>query len=429
MPGEGRRHGRREAPSSEVSRAPSTGADGSHGIPRHQSCPRMHKAEPAHRHRDSPRAAAERSPLRFAGIDIAAERHVVALMDEHEQILVPPTPFGEEASGYALLQARLGSPSDLLIVVEATGHYWQNLFAFLTAHGFAVTVLNPLRSHRFAAEDLTRTKTDAIDAVGLARLAVQKRPAPMPVPDTLVRELREWVRLRDRLLQDQGDRVRQLHRLVDLGFPEFTRLVPHLAEPLATTLLHAYPTAQALVEMAARSVGQHHGAAYQVQIRYLCEDLDLLRQRLHGVEQDIERSLTQHEVGTLLTTIEGIGPQTAARLIGELGDPAAFRSAAALAAYVGVIPALRQSGKRQSRRASLTPLGHARLRAALWLPTLVAVCFNPWLKAFYERLRARGKLAKVALIAAMHKLLAAIYSVAKHRRPFMAHPVEQGVLQ
>ncbi|MEX5216823.1 MAG: IS110 family transposase [Nitrospira sp.] len=392
--------------------------------------------------------------MRFAGIDIAAERHVVALLDEHEQILVPPTPFGEDVSGYALLQDRLGCPSDLLIVIEATGHYWQNLFAFLTARGFAVTVLNPLRSHRFAAEDLARTKTDAIDAVGLARLAVQKRPAPMPVPDTLVRELREWVRLRDRLLQEQGDRVRQLHRLVDLGFPEFTRLVPHLADPLATTLLHAYPTAQAfatvsvrclaglrygerrrvgaslaqqLIETATRSVGQHHGAAYHVQIRYLCEDLDRLRQRLHSVAQDIERGLTQHEVGTLLTTIEGIGPQTAARLIGELGDPAAFRSAAALAAYVGVIPALRQSGKRQVRRAGLTPLGHARLRAALWMPTLSAVRFNPWLKAFYERLRTRGKLAKVALIAAMHKLLAAIYSVAKHRRPFVIHAAPQGV--
>lgn len=394
--------------------------------------------------------------MRFAGIDIAAERHVVALIDEHEHILVPPTPFGEDASGYALLQNRLGCPSDLVIVMEATGHYWQNLFAVVTAHGFAVTVLNPLRSHRFAAEDLARTKTDAIDAVGLARLAVQKRPAPTPVPDTLARELREWVRLRDRLLQDPGDRVRQLHRLVDLGFPEFTQLVPRLAEPLATTLLHTYPTAQALaavpvrrlagrrygerqrvgvqlaqqlIETAAHSVGQHHGAAYQLQIRYLCEDLDLLRQRLHSVEQDIERSLTQHEVGMLLTTIEGIGPQTAARLIGELGDPAAFRSAAALAAYVGVIPALRQSGKRQGRRAGLTPLGHARLRAALWLPTLVAVRFNPWLKAFYERLRTRGKLAKVALIAAMHKLLAAIYSVAKHRRPFVVHSVPQGVPQ
>ena len=67
----------------------------------------------------------------------------------------------------------------------------------------------------------------------------------------------------------------------------------------------------------------------------------------------------------------------------------------------------------------MTPIGNARLRAALWMPTLTAVRRNPWLRAHYQRLRARGKLPKVALVACMHKLLLAIYSVAKHRKPFV----------
>ncbi len=120
----------------------------------------------------------------------------------------------------------------------------------------------------------------------------------------------------------------------------------------------------------------------------------------------------------MLTTIDGIGPHPAACLIAELGDPARFRAASALAAYVGVIPGLKQSGQRNSARAGLAPLGHARLRAALWMPTLSAVRNNPWLRDHYQRLLARGKLPKVALVACMHKLLFAIYSVAKHRRPF-----------
>src|SRR3989304_10128692 len=62
-----------------------------------------------------------------------------------------------------------------------------------------------------------------------------------------------------------------------------------------------------------------------------------------------------------------------------------------------------------------------------WMPTLVAVRTNPWLRAYYARLRARGKLPKVALIAALHKLLFAVYSVAKHRRPFVPHLTVQGV--
>jgi transposase len=390
--------------------------------------------------------------MRFAGIDIAAETHVVAVVDETSAVLVKPTPFTEDGEGYARLLERLGPATDLLVVMEATGHYWKNLFATLAGHGLAVALINPLRTHRFAQEDLARTKTDAIDALGLARFGAQKRPPATRLPAAATEELRELVRLRDRLVQDFGDRVRQLHRLVDLGFPEFTRYVKGLDTELATTILAEYPTAQAfqgvsvkrlarlcydgrhlvglalaeaLIAAAGRSVGRHHGEAYRIQVRYACEDLTLLRRRLRTLERDIENTLQHHEVGTLLTTIEGIGPQTAARLVAEL-DLASFRSAGALAAFVGVVPGLRQSGKRTPTRAGVSPIGHAALRAKLWMPTLTAVQKNPWLRAYYQRLRARGKLPKVALVAAMRKLLIAVYYVATHRQPFTADPVRAG---
>lgn len=384
--------------------------------------------------------------MRFAGIDIAAETHFVAIVDEAGGAVVKPTSFGEDAAGYEKLFGLLGTPGDVLVAMEATGHYWQNLFAALAAAGYGVALLNPLRTRRFAGEDLERTKTDAIDALGIARFAAQKRPVVTRLPDSATQELRELVRFRDRLMQDFGDRVRQLHRLVDLGFPEFTRYVRCLDSELASAILHEYPTAEAflglpwkrlaklcydgrhkvgeelakgLVEAAKTSVGRHHGPAYRVQVRCACEDLDLLRRRLREIDSDIERTLKDHEVGTLLTTLDGIGPTTAARLVAELGDIASFRSAAAIASYVGVIPGLRQSGKRQASRAGLTPHGNARLRAALWMPTLTAVRKNAWLRAYYEGLRARGKLPKVALVAAMRKLLIAVYFVAKHRKPFV----------
>jgi transposase len=384
--------------------------------------------------------------VRFAGIDIAAETHFVAVVDEASGTVVKPTSFSEDAGGYEKLLGLLGAPGDVLVAMEATGHYWQNLFAALVAAGYGVALLNPLRTRRFAGEDLERTKTDAIDALGIARFAAQKRPVVTRLPDSATQELRELVRFRDRLMQDFGDRVRQLHRLVDLGFPEFTRYVRSLDSELASAILHEYPTAEAflgvpwkrlaklcydgrhkvgeelakgLVEAAKTSVGRHHGPAYRVQVRCACEDLDLLRRRLREIDSDIERTLKDHEVGTLLTTLDGIGPTTAARLVAELGDIASFRSAAAIASYVGAIPGLRQSGKRQATRAGLTPHGNARLRAALWMPTLTAVRKNAWLRAYYEGLRARGKLPKVALVAAMRKLLIAVYFVAKHRKPFI----------
>ena len=263
-------------------------------------------------------------------------------------------------------------------------------------------------------------------------------------------ELRELVRLKQQVVQQFGDRVRQLHRAVDLGFPEFTRHVRTLGSELATTILLQYPTAaafrslsvkklarlvydgrhqvgeelaRALIEAATQSVGAHHGEPYRLQVRYACEDIDLLRRRLRALESDIEQRLAQHQVGSLLTTIDGIGPQTAACIMAELGDPARFHSLAALASYVGVIPRLHESGKRKkTRTAPPVPLGNARLRRALWMPALTAIHHNPWLRAYYQRLRAVGKPAKVALVAVIHKLLAAVYSVAKHRRPFTLPP-------
>jgi len=163
--------------------------------------------------------------MKFIGIDIASEKHMVAVVDEASSVLVKPTTFTEDLAGYEKLLSLIGTPEDSLVALEATGHYWQNLFATLTASGFRVALLNPLRTRRFAEVDLPRAKTDAIDALGIARFAAEKRPTATALPDEATLELREWVRLRDRYVQDLGDRVRQLHRALDLTFPEFTKLV------------------------------------------------------------------------------------------------------------------------------------------------------------------------------------------------------------
>lgn len=382
----------------------------------------------------------------YVGIDVASEDHVFAVVDEQERVLMKPTSFREEEAGYRKLMEALGDPSLALVAMEATGHYWKNLFAALSAQGFSVVLLNALATRRHAQAQLERTKTDAVDALNIACLIARQSPRPTRLPDGATEELRELVRLRSRTTQQLGDRVRDLHRLVDLGFPEFTKHVKQLDSSLATTVLRQYPTARAfaeltpkklakvaygaqhhkvglelataLVEGARHSVGAHHGEAYRVQVRYATQDIDTLRDRLREIDQQIDSKLDDHEVGQLLTTIDGIGKTTAARLVAELGDPAQFDDAKALCAFVGVVPGLKLSGKKRGGHAAICPIGHAQLRAALWMPTLVGVRVNPWLRKHYERFLANGKPRKVALVACMHKLLLAVYSVAKNRRPF-----------
>jgi transposase len=383
--------------------------------------------------------------MRYAGIDIGSQEHVVAVVDGEGGVLVKPTTVGELRAGYERLEETLGQPEDLLVVMEATGHYWQNLFGHLTEKGYPVAVINPLRTRRYAEEELARTKTDSIDARALARFGAEKKPAATVLPDAATRELRELVRMRDRLVQEHADKTRQLHRLVDLCFPELKRHLKELDGEVGLTLLAEYPTAaaykgttpgriakleagkrklgrelaQAVFEAAQQSVARHEGPSYELQVRYLCDDLRLLNKRIGEIEKKINGLLEKHEVGQLLQTIPGVGPQTSARIVSEVGDPREFESAAALAAFIGLVPALRQSGRNRTMRAHLAPTGHARLRKGLWMPTLVGVRFNPWLRAAYQRLRDRGKPAKVALVACMRKLVTAIYSVAKNRRPFV----------
>lgn len=127
--------------------------------------------------------------MRFVGIDVAAERHVAAVVDEEGTVICRPSSFGEDAAGYADLFQLLGTPEGCLVALEATGHYWRNLFSCLIAKGYAVALLNPLRTRRFAEEELERTKTDAIDAIGIARFAAQKRPARTLIPEPANEEL------------------------------------------------------------------------------------------------------------------------------------------------------------------------------------------------------------------------------------------------
>jgi len=216
-----------------------------------------------------------------------------------------------------------------------------------------------LRVHFTRAADLVQSLVEArderrltaLDALGIARFAAQKRPAPTPIADEVTAELRELVRLRTRYVDEHSDRMRQLHRAVDLGFPEFTRHV-RMNTMLATSILARYPTARSFASISLRklarltydgrhqvggllartlkdtakiSVGSHHSEAYGLQVKYTCSDMELLRNRIKQLDREIERKLQDHEVGRLLTTIDGIGARTAACLIAELGDPSRFR--------------------------------------------------------------------------------------------------------
>jgi transposase len=134
--------------------------------------------------------------------------------------------------------------------------------------------------------------------------------------------------------------------------------------------------ARTLIDAAKRSIGQHQGPIYARQVKYYCEDIRVLCQRLAEIDDDLRHQVDAHELATFYTTIGGIGTNTAARLVAGLGDPADWKSPDAISSYVGVVPHLRHSGRRTPLRAGISPLGNRRLRHALWMPVLIGVRCN-----------------------------------------------------
>jgi transposase len=109
----------------------------------------MHKRGLEHRLRGSRFPPSPGGRIRFAGIDIVSETHVLATVDADGAVALKATAFGEDSAGYQKALAPLGTPGEVLSAMEATGRYWKNLFTALAAAGHSVALLNPLRTHHF----------------------------------------------------------------------------------------------------------------------------------------------------------------------------------------------------------------------------------------------------------------------------------------
>jgi transposase len=148
-----------------------------------------------------------------------------------------------------------------------------------------------------------------------------------------------------------------------------------------------------------------------------------LKQALADLDRELDQALRAsplwRERERLLRSVPGVGPTVARTLIAQLPELGQLPRKR-LATLVGVAPLNRDSGAWRGSRAIWG--GRAHVRAALYMATLVGIRHNPALRAFYERLLARGKPKKVALIACLHKLLTILDAVLRHRTPWQGQP-------
>ena len=266
--------------------------------------------------------------------------------------------FRNDATGFRAFAAWLPKDALARIVYEATGPYHAAL-ELRFASRYPLVKVNPLQARRFAQSRGSRVKTDAVDAKMLAQMGAAFDLEPSAPMSQNMRDLKEMQVARTALITD---RTRLLNRLK-------TQTV---------------------------AINKRHSTARLTQIARQIHDLDGEIRACIAAEQTTARA---HQI---LCSIPGIGAITAAAVLIEMPEIGTM-DRKQVASLAGLAPMIRQSGQWNGK--AFIQGGRKHLRDALYMPALVAMRFNPDLKAKYQALRNAGKPAKVAITALMRKLI------------------------
>lgn len=298
------------------------------------------------------------------GVDISKSHLDVFHLEGKEARRFENTPVGLRA-----LRKWLGSKPLARVVYEPTGPY-HRLFEDTLSGKLPLVMVNPLQARRFAEACGTRAKTDALDARGLARMGAALALEPGAVTSQNTRLLRDLQVARTALIKERT-------RLRNRGHVQTNAVLKRQTKTRLT-----------LVEKQTAELDREIS-------KLLDANESTARQR------DILRSipgLGQIATAAILTFLPEIG-KLDRRQVGSLA---------------GVVPYNRDSG--QFKGKSFISGGRKPLRDALYMPALVAMRFNPDLKAKYVALRAAGKPAKVAIVAVMRKLIETANALVKADR-------------
>jgi len=299
---------------------------------------------------------------RFIGIDVSKTQLDVACRPDSLTFI-----FQNDPTGIADLIAQLRQLTPTLVVLEASGGLQMPLAAAMAVAQITFAVINPRQVRDFAKSTGQLAKTDVIDAKVLAHIADAVRPEPRPLADATTQQVEALVTRRRQLL--------------DMLVAERNRM--GLA---ATSQVRA-------------SINQH--------VDYL---QGLIRDSDDEIAKIIQSSPAWREKDDLLRSAPGIGPVLSATLQAALPELGRLNQRE-IAKLVGVAPLNNDSGKRRGARHIRG--GRAAVRRVLYMATLMATRFNPVIKCFYKRLIANSKPQKVALTAAMRKLLVILNTMVK----------------
>jgi transposase len=383
----------------------------------------------------------------YCGIDVAKQKHAVAVLDEHGQAQRAVFAAENTHQGMEFLLAQLKPfGGEVCIGLEATGHYWLSLYDVLTRQDYAVTVINPLQISAYRRSGVRKVKNDKTDAVWIADFLRISNPSASSRDIPALLQLRELSRFRFWLSEQIGDCKRKLLTILDRVFPEYEKLFSSVFVQSSRAMLKEMVSAQdfaefdlgeltellsktsrgrfgekkaiQIQEQARQSIGVGFLTdAVHVEMRCLLSQIELLEEQQTEVEKAQEELMGS--IPQYITTIPGIAIPTGAAILAEIGDVSRFESEEKLVAYAGIDATVHQSGQFNATKMHMSKRGSPYLRLALWQAASMAIRHNEELKVYYQKKRKEGKAHGTALGAVCRKLLIRVYVILKENRPYV----------
>jgi len=254
------------------------------------------------------------------------------------------------------------------VVVEATGRYEHALVQACNQAGLPIIVVNPISVRRYAQAIGVLAKTDRIDAQVIAQYAATLKPEFKPIPNKTSQKIKDLLVRRSQLLE--------------MSTMEKNRL-------------------QILPKSLHRSI--------KSMLRMLQNQIETVTRQIEQEVTKVDQWRTKMEI---MTSVPGVGKVLAYTFLSELPELGSLNRKE-IAALVGVAPINRDSGKLNGKRRIRG--GRHRVRTVMFMAMLSSIQCNPVFKRFYERLKAQGKIPKVALIACMRKMIVVLNTMIKNQ--------------
>lgn len=358
----------------------------------------------------------------YVGIDIAKLNHFASAISSDGSELMKPFKFTNDGDGFQMLHSRLNdlsySDDSIIIGLESTAHYGDNLVRYLVACNYNVCVLNPIKTSVMRRDCIRKTKTDKVDTFIIAKtLMMQDSYRFVSFYDLDLMDLKQLGRFRQKTIKHRTRLKIQLTSYVDQVFPELQYFFKSgLHQKSVYALLKEAPTPQNIASMhlahlssllvksshghftkeqakelralARKSVGAND-SALSIQITHTIAQIELLDSQLNSVEAEMTEIMKFHD--SVIMTIPGIGCINGGMILGEIGDIHRFSSPSKLLAFAGLDPSVYQSGNYCAKRTRMSKRGSRVLRYALINAAHNVVKNNATFKAYYDAKKAEGR--------------------------------------